>query len=69
LDDGAEEIDEDNKSHTKAAKTTKLLEGNEFDQIVHGRVDPPPALRHKNSPAVRSNCPGMGIKNELGFVF
>lgn len=65
--DGGEQINEDHKSHTETAETTKLRKWDELDEIVHGRIDPSTTLRHENLPAVWCNCPRFGAHDELGL--
>lgn len=48
LYDGREQIQEDDESHTEAAETAELLQGNQFDEVVHGRIDPAATLRHED---------------------
>ena len=43
-DNGTEEINKHYEAHTETAKSTQVLEEDQFSQIVYGRVDPTTSL-------------------------
>ena len=55
------------ETHRETAETAKLLQGDEFPEIVNCRVDPAATLRQQNFPVIRSHGVLMSIPDELRF--
>lgn len=68
LDDSTEQIDKDDEAHTEAAKPAELLERDQFNQVMHRRVDPSTTLGQEYREVLRSDGPGPGTEEELCFV-
>lgn len=64
-DDSAEEIDEDDETHAKAAEPTQVIEEDKLRQVVDCRVDPTTALGEEDRPSFRGGCVGVSVRNEL----
>ena len=64
-DDCAEEINEDNEPHAKAAEATEVFQPDQFSQVVNCRVDPASSLRKKDTPRVWCRCASESIGYKL----
>jgi hypothetical protein len=68
LNQGGQEVDEDDEAHGKAAETAQSIEEDELSQVVDGRVDPSTTLRQQDRPFIGSDGVRMSVPDELGLV-
>ena len=68
LDNGREEVNEDNETHREATEPAKAIKEDEFRQIVNRRIDPSPTLRKQDGPLIGCNGFCMRIAYEVRFV-
>ncbi|KAL0769411.1 hypothetical protein CaCOL14_008719 [Colletotrichum acutatum] len=68
LDDGGQQVDEDNKTHGETAETAELGHGDELHEVVDGRVDPATSLREEDGPGIGRNGVGVGAVGILCLV-
>ena len=68
LDQGGQEVDEDDEAHGKAAETAQSIEEDEFGQVVDGGIDPSTTLRQQDSPLIGGDSVRLSVPDELGLV-
>ena len=68
LDNRRQQIDHDDETHRETAETAKLVQEDEFTQVVDRRVDPTPTLGQENFPIIGSNGVRMGVPDELRLI-
>jgi hypothetical protein len=68
LNQGGQEVDEDDEAHGKAAETAQFIKEDELGQVVDGGVDPSTTLRQQDIPLIRGDGVRVGVSDELGLV-
>lgn len=68
MNQGGQEVDEDDEAHGKATETTQSIEEDELSQVVDGGVDPSTTLRQQDTPFIGGDGVRMSVPDELGLV-